>query len=71
MKSYLRLRQNKCPALFISLLGDHLTYEGLAQILERRAKRAGLKKEPNLHDFRRAFALTMLRNGSIFLPFSA
>ncbi|MEI7847433.1 MAG: tyrosine-type recombinase/integrase [Chloroflexota bacterium] len=63
LKSYLRLRQDKCPALFISLLGGRFTYVGLAQILERRAKRAGLKKEPNLHDFRRAFALTMLRNG--------
>ena len=63
LRAYLRLRKDKCPTLFVSKSEEKLTYEGLAQILERHAKRAGLKNKPNLHDFRRAFALTMLRNG--------
>jgi integrase/recombinase XerD len=32
-------------------------------MLSRRAETAGLEK-PTLHDFRRAFALAMLRNGT-------
>ena len=59
----MKIRYDRCPALFVSKTDERLTYDGLKQILERRAKSAGLKKEPNLHDFRRAFALTMLRNG--------
>jgi integrase/recombinase XerD len=63
VKAYLRLRRDKCQAVFVSKSNERLTYDGLRQILERRAKKAGLKKQPTLHDFRRAFALTMLRNG--------
>lgn len=63
LRGYLRLRQDQCPALFVSVCGERLTYDGLRQILERRTKRAGLEKEPSLHDFRRAFAINMLRNG--------
>jgi len=63
VRAYLRERKDKCPVLFASQTDERLTYDGLAQILERHAKRAGLKVKPSLHDFRRAFALTMLRNG--------
>jgi len=42
---------------------EPLTYDGLRQIIQRRSKLAGLKKEPTLHDFRRQFALSMLNNG--------
>jgi site-specific recombinase XerD len=63
LRSYLRLRQDASPALFVSKDGERLTYDGLNQLLERRAKTARLEKKPALHSFRRAFALNMLRSG--------
>jgi hypothetical protein len=42
---------------------ERLSYDGLLGILTRRAHEAGVE-EPALHDFRRAFALSMLRNGT-------
>lgn len=44
--------------------GDCLTYWGLRATIERLAKKAGLENMPSPHDFRRAFALEMLRNGA-------
>jgi site-specific recombinase XerD len=49
---------NSCKTL------ERLTYDGLRQLLQRRSKLAGLRKEPTLHDFRRQFALSMLNNGT-------
>jgi integrase/recombinase XerD len=63
MRSYLRMHPNQNPALFISKDGERLTYDGLRQLLERRAKSAKLCNKPTLHGFRRAFALNMLRSG--------
>jgi integrase/recombinase XerD len=40
-----------------------LSYDGLREVLTRRAANANVE-EPTLHDFRRAFALAMLRNGT-------
>jgi integrase/recombinase XerD len=40
---------------------DRLQYNGLRAVLTRRAKEANVE-EPSCHDFRRAFALSMLRN---------
>jgi site-specific recombinase XerD len=39
-RAYLRLRHDPRPALFISKDEKRLTYDGLRQLLERRAKRA-------------------------------
>ena len=66
LRSYLRHRKDDCPALWVALprFGSaRLGYDGLDAILARRAKDAGAQR-PSLHDFRRAFALTMLRNGT-------
>jgi site-specific recombinase XerC len=63
MRAYLRLRHDSSPALFVSKDEERLTYDGLRQLLERRAKRARLSNKPKLHGFRRAFALNMLRSG--------
>ncbi|HSL27773.1 MAG TPA: tyrosine-type recombinase/integrase [Anaerolineales bacterium] len=63
MRAYLRQRHDSCPALFVSKDEERLTYDGLRQLLERRAKRARLSNKPELHGFRRAFALNMLRSG--------
>ena len=63
LRSYLRIRVNiKTESLFVSKTMERLTYDGLRQILERRAVLAGLKEIPSPHDFRRQFALSMLRN---------
>jgi integrase/recombinase XerD len=63
VRAHLRTRNDHCPGLFVSRWGDYLSYDGLRQLLERRWKRARLAKRPSLHNFRRAFALNMLRNG--------
>lgn len=49
-------------ALFRTEGGERLRYQGLMKIIRRRAADAGVKA-PGPHDFRRAFAITMLRDG--------
>ena len=62
IKRYLNLRHDKNPSLWITQELTQLTYWGLTIMLKHRSQRAGIKA-PRLHDFRRAFALGMLRNG--------
>ena len=62
VRRYLRTRADNNPALWVTNEGERLTYEGLNQVLRRRAQYAGVRK-PGLHDFRRAFALNCLRAG--------
>jgi site-specific recombinase XerD len=64
LRAYLRIRSgHQSPALFVAKTMGRLSYDGLRQIIRRRSKRAHLRKEPTLHDFRRQFALSMLNNG--------
>jgi len=61
MRAYFKVRpENK--AMFITQYGERLSYWGLNQVIGRLAKRGGIDK-PELHAFRRAFALNMLRAG--------
>jgi site-specific recombinase XerD len=60
---YFRCRRDTHPALWVSVHGERMTYTALRCLLRRRAQLAGLKKIPTPRDFRRAFALVMLRNG--------
>ena len=65
LRRYLASRNDRSPALWVthSRFGsDRLSYDGLREVLSRRAKEAHVE-EPSPHDFRRAFALSMLRNG--------
>ncbi len=71
LRAYLTRRADKAPALWVTdthedtlrgHAGERLTYWGLRSMVQRRAKRAGVEA-PELHGFRRAFALSMLRNG--------
>lgn len=64
LRQYARLRQDDNPAVFVTIQGERLTYNGLREILRRRSKQAGLANPPSPHDFRRACALTLLRNGA-------
>lgn len=63
IRAYLRLRRDTNPALWLTDERERMTYSALRGVIRRRAQGAGLSREPSLHDFRRAFALTMLRSG--------
>jgi integrase len=61
----LRGREDDDPALWATppRFGSHrLSCNGLREVFTPRATGAKVE-EPSLHDFRRAFALAMLRNG--------
>ena len=63
IRAYFRFRRDTISALWVSVHGERMTYTALRGLLRRRAQLAGLKEIPTPHDFRRAFALVMLRNG--------
>lgn len=63
IRRYLRYRKDNHPALWVSIHGEQMTYSALRGSLRRRAEQIGMKSSPTPHDFRRAFALMMLRNG--------
>jgi len=60
--AYLKRRRDTCPALWVTDEGTRISYDGMRQVIRRKAEQAGVP-EPSLHSFRRAFALTCLRNG--------
>ncbi len=62
IRAYLKIRRDKDPALWVTDEGGRLSYDGLRGILTRRANMAGVEP-PSLHDFRRAFAINLLRAG--------
>jgi integrase/recombinase XerD len=67
IRAYLKYRNENDAlknqkALWITRDGDRITYWGLNLMLRRRSDHANVVK-PELHDFRRAFALNFLRNG--------
>jgi integrase/recombinase XerD len=65
IRRYLNHRTDDCPALWVThprAGSTRLSYSGLTEVLTRRADAAQVE-EPSPHDFRRAFALAMLRNG--------
>jgi site-specific recombinase XerD len=61
---YLRFRPDATDAdpLWVTRQGRRLSYNGLREVLRRRALRAGVP-EPSLHAFRRGFAISALRAG--------
>jgi len=66
VRKYLNHREDDKPALWVThprYGSDRLSYDGLREVLTRRAADAKVE-QPSLHDFRRAFALAMLRNGT-------
>lgn len=66
LRKYLKNRKDKNPALWVThpnVESGRLTYSGLRSMVKRRAMQSGIEP-PALHDFRRAFALAMLRNGT-------
>lgn len=67
LRKYLKHRMDdNNPALWVAhprFGSERLGYDGLRAILHRRAADVQVE-EPTAHDFRRAFALAMLRNGT-------
>jgi integrase/recombinase XerD len=66
LRKYLIHRTDNSPALWVThprFSSERLGYDGLRAIIHRRSLQAKVE-EPSLHDFRRAFALAMLRNGT-------
>jgi site-specific recombinase XerD len=62
LRAYLRKRSDDSKALWVSRYGERLSYGGLRSVIRVLSERAGVKR-PSLHDFRRYFALSMLRAG--------
>jgi len=62
IRKYLAARKDDHPSLWITADNDTLSYWGLVSMVKRRSHAAGIDP-PGIHDFRRAFALGMLRNG--------
>ena len=62
LRAYLRYRGVEPGALWVTKSGERMTKDGLRSILRRRADYAGVEA-PSPPDFRRAFALEMLRAG--------
>lgn len=64
IRNYLKIRSNSLSALWITDdQNDRLSYWGLKGMMKRRSKIAGIKKTPQVHAFRRTFALSMLESG--------
>jgi len=63
LRAYIAARSDNSSFLWVSKDGEPLTYWGLRSMLARRAKAIGIES-PEIHAFRRAFALTMLRSGT-------
>ena len=71
VRRYLQERKQEEPgsALFTTKSGERFTYNGLVTLVRELAKKAGIPR-PGLHDFRRAFAINMLRNGCDLITLS-
>jgi integrase/recombinase XerD len=61
LKKYLNLRSDKNRFLWVCQDGTNLSYSGVRSFIRRLSKKANIDP-PALHDFRRCFAITMLRN---------
>lgn len=72
LKTYLRRRGTVKPAdpLFVKDDGERISYWTLKDMFYRRSKDAKLNGTPFLHDFRRAFALALWRNGTDIVTIS-
>jgi len=62
LRTYLRLRRDSSSALWVTDEGERITYWGISSMMKRRSNQANVKT-PELHSFRRWFALTCLRAG--------
>jgi site-specific recombinase XerD len=71
LRAWLRMRRDRGRALWVTIEGDRMTYDGLRGVLTRRARLTGLAQTPSPHDFRRAFAISFLRSGGDIFSLAA
>ena len=64
LRTYAKMRRDDAPQVWVTHNGRPLTYWGVISLLKRLSKQAGMTKAPSPHDFRRATALQLLRNGA-------
>lgn len=64
LRAYLKARKDRSKYLWITNDGWQASYTTVRDMLRRRGSEAGLDTIPSPHDFRRAAALSMLRNGA-------
>jgi site-specific recombinase XerD len=62
LRAYLKMRHDANPFVFVTEGRERLSYWGLKEMVKRRAKKARVPV-PQIHAFRRWFALNALRNG--------
>jgi site-specific recombinase XerD len=62
LKIYLKARKDDCNSLWVKRDGEPMTYWGLKSMMKYRADLAGVRT-PEVHAFRRWFALTCLKSG--------
>jgi site-specific recombinase XerD len=62
LRAFLKRRTDNKPALWVTSTGERLAMSSLQGMLKRRGKQAAIHP-PSPHDFRRGFALAMLRAG--------
>ena len=62
LRKWLKYRGVSSGALFVNNGGERLRYNGLREVIRRVSRLAGVDC-PGIHDFRRTFALEMLRRG--------
>lgn len=63
LSGWLQVRQSALEFVFVGRRGDRLTIWGVREILERLAKRAGVKGHFNPHSFRHRFGKRFLMDG--------
>jgi integrase/recombinase XerD len=66
---YLRHRTDMPGPLWVTVNGTRPEYDGLRRVMCRRARMANVQT-PNIHSFRRAFCLGMLRGGADIVSLS-
>jgi integrase/recombinase XerD len=57
-------RSGDCAYLFLSRLGDRMTRQAFWNIIKKRARAAGIKKNISPHTLRHSFATHLLENGA-------
>lgn len=62
IQDWLRVRGDQPGALFEKKTGGRMTYGGLREVFRRRSRIANIP-QPGIHDFRRAFCLSLLSAG--------
>lgn len=66
LREYVAVRDRRCirlgPWLFTSTVGTRVIHQNFLHVFHRLARRAGLARQPRLHDIRHTFAVNTVRD---------